>query len=685
MSQDDVTAVDSLTADSSRHYFVKPCAVSFSDAPEMSDPAFNDSSWAQLSPTLFFTDSVEKKFNGIAWFRIHVIIDSSLSEKEYAMAVSHMGASEIYLDGRLLTKFGKIGNKETSEYYDPQEKPFVFRLPAAGSHVIAIRYANFDAGKNKRIYRHNYAGMHIGVGIPHALITGTFARLWFFALAIMPLASIFLTLGFLHLCLFLFQRSIKSNYFFAVFMFFMAAIFSLPVFTIISSNPKLELFARLLLFPILFGLFISFLQSVRALFVRKRGIRFWIIIGIAAIALVLWIFDIDAFAYMFLGLLVAISFDTLYVIFQAIRQKQRGAWIIGITVLLVAGFLLTTVAIGLLQDSVDLNDSTTQGQILLLMIALAVLSIPVTMSVYLARNYAFMGRDLALRLKEVEILSEKNLQQEQEKKQLIENRKEELEKEVELRTTELQESQRQLVQQEKLASLGQLTAGIAHEIKNPLNFVTNFADLSGELLEELKTAQTDDDRASILAMLQQNLEKISEHGKRADSIVKSMLQHSRTGTGEKQPADMNKLCEEFLNLAFHGMRATVKDFNCAIEKKLDPTLPEIQVVTQDITRVLLNLLNNAFYAVRGKPDAKVSVETINKGKYVEIHVRDNGTGIPGSLVKRIFEPFFTTKPAGQGTGLGLSLSFDIIKAHNGNIEVKTASGEGTDFMITLPV
>ena len=265
------------------------------------------------------------------------------------------------------------------------------------------------------------------------------------------------------------------------------------------------------------------------------------------------------------------------------------------------------------------------------------------------------------------------------------SKNEQLEKVVNERTHELKETQSQLVQQEKLASLGALTAGIAHEIKNPLNFVNNFAELSNELLEELKTAPNEEEKNEIIVLLQQNLEKINHHGKRADGIVKSMLEHSRTGTGVKHLTDLNKLCEEYLNLAYHGMRANIADFNCAIEKNFAPNLPQVNMVQQDISRVILNLINNAFYAIKGKPDGKLLITTQIKNNFVSIHIKDNGIGMPQEVKQKIFEPFFTTKPSGQGTGLGLSLSFDIIQAHGGKIEVQSEVEKGTEFIITLPV
>ncbi|WP_373494796.1 two-component regulator propeller domain-containing protein [Aquiflexum sp.] len=278
-------------------------------------------------------------------------------------------------------------------------------------------------------------------------------------------------------------------------------------------------------------------------------------------------------------------------------------------------------------------------------------------------------------------------------------------KEIEKAYTDLKTTQTQLIQSEKMASLGELTAGIAHEIQNPLNFVNNFSEVSAELVEEIREARSErrDARAKnqesrlesekeeledeILEDIKQNLEKINHHGKRADAIVKGMLEHSRASSGEKVLTDINALADEYLRLSYHGMRAKDKSFNADFETHFDLDLPKINVVPQDIGRVLLNVINNAFQAV-GTGHALslrplVTVSTKNLGNAIEISVIDNGPGIPSSIKDKIFQPFFTTKPTGQGTGLGLSLSYDIIKAHGGELKVETIEGKGSTFTISL--
>jgi len=257
-------------------------------------------------------------------------------------------------------------------------------------------------------------------------------------------------------------------------------------------------------------------------------------------------------------------------------------------------------------------------------------------------------------------------------------------------------AERQLRHAEKMASLGELTAGIAHEIQNPLNFVNNFSEVSHELIDELQGELSTGNLSQageIAKDLKQNLEKINYHGKRADAIVKSMLQHSRSSSCKKELSDMNALAEEYLRLAYHGFRAKDKSFNAKFETRLDPAIGKVHIVPQEIGRVILNLINNAFYAVGEKkkqqfpgyePTVIVATERFN-GR-IEVRVIDNGNGIPQKVLDKIFQPFFTTKPTGHGTGLGLSLSYDIItKGHNGELKVETKEGEGSQFIISLPI
>jgi two-component system, NtrC family, sensor kinase len=305
------------------------------------------------------------------------------------------------------------------------------------------------------------------------------------------------------------------------------------------------------------------------------------------------------------------------------------------------------------------------------------------------------------------ILLEETIEELEQKRRAIEDSNSVLTKLLE----DLKAAQAQLIQAEKMASLGELIAGIAHEIQNPLNFVNNFSEVSKELIDEMndELAVGNNENAKELASdIEQNLIKIIHHGKRADSIVKSMLQHSRKSSGQKELTDINKLAEEYFRLAYHGLRSKNKEFNALLHTELDERMPHLQVVSQDIGRVLLNLINNAFYACMerqkmsrnagheksitesGAYAPTVILKTITKGNHAEISVRDNGSGIPEHIKEKIFQPFFTTKPTGEGTGLGLSLSYDIIKAHGGELKVESqhasvSEDAGTEFIITLPI
>ena len=301
------------------------------------------------------------------------------------------------------------------------------------------------------------------------------------------------------------------------------------------------------------------------------------------------------------------------------------------------------------------------------------------------------------------ILLEETIEELELKRKAIEETNVALQKTLE----DLKAAQSQLIQSEKMASLGELTAGIAHEIQNPLNFVNNFSelsvDLAGELEDEIKKPDFNIELiADLTKDIISNQEKINHHGKRASSIVKGMLEHSRKSSGTKVPTDINALADEYLRLAYHGLRAKDKSFNANMETKFDPNLPKINVVSQDIGRVILNLITNAFYAVNERskkgeygyqPTVSVSSERVDspsgvggergKGDFIQISVSDNGSGIPDAIKDKIFQPFFTTKPTGQGTGLGLSLAYDIIKAHGGELKTESEEGKGTTFTITL--
>jgi two-component system, NtrC family, sensor kinase len=313
------------------------------------------------------------------------------------------------------------------------------------------------------------------------------------------------------------------------------------------------------------------------------------------------------------------------------------------------------------------------------------------LNIYILLGGLIILLGVALGLWRRNIFKQRSLALLQKQKQETDDQKAKAEKTLE----ELKSTQAQLIQAEKMASLGELTAGIAHEIQNPLNFVNNFSEVNQELIAEMEQELDGGNLEGIRSIagdIRANEEKIAHHGRRADAIVKSMLQHSRTSAGQKEPVDINALANEYLRLSYHGLRAKDKSFNATIQTDFDPTIGKIGMIPQDIGRVLLNLYNNALYFVSEKAktpppafEPTITVSTKRLGDNADVRVKDNGMGVPQKVIDKIFQPFFTTKPAGQGTGLGLSMSYDIIKAHGGEIKVETKEGEGALFIIQLPI
>lgn len=420
---------------------------------------------------------------------------------------------------------------------------------------------------------------------------------------------------------------------------------------------------------------------------------FWLITSLLIIAYPFCIyfptFSTFYTAFIYSGLL---AFEAFRLSLSHYKQNQTGVKFITAGWLAYIMFmgLFYLIIFGILPNNVVLMN---------LFANLGLLSVPVSYSLMLAVDFAKMNRELSDKLLEVEHLS-------LEKQHFLATQNETLERQVTERTAELNQSletlkamQAQLIEREKMASLGELTAGIAHEIQNPLNFVNNFAEVSTELIDEMTEELGKGNQSEVEAIsldLKQNMEKINYHGKRASSIVKNMLEHSRTNTGLKEPTDINALIDECLRLSYHGMRGQFRNFQADYGLDLASHLPTTKVVKQDLGRVLLNLFNNAFYAVHERMKQlegtqhhdyvpKVSASSSKLDTGIEIRIKDNGTGIPEALKKKIFQPFFTTKPTGEGTGLGLSLSYEIItKGHGGSLGIESTEGVGTTFIIELP-
>ncbi|QKJ33084.1 hypothetical protein HQ865_06215 [Mucilaginibacter mali] len=506
--------------------------------------------------------------------------------------------------------------------------------------------------------------------------------------------GVFFILTILHFAIYLAYKSRKLNFYLACFTFLQSLTFIDGLMVNWRSNGLYE-FSRALFCAAAPATFAYLLFMVYGLFGYSRPPWVKWLAYLAPLITVLQFFASFGEAVL-IWYAVIIYGITIYVAIRALSDNKSGAVL----------FLIGQVTAFVFYCSFNLNSYYLGlipfvGQLVL--IDMAFLPPAIVISVLLAREFAQNNFSLQLQLKQVEELSAKNMEQEQEKQQILASQNELLEQQVNERTSELNRSltnlkaaQAQLIQAEKMASLGELTAGIAHEIQNPLNFVNNFSEVSIELLsemgEELDKGDVEEAKA-ISTDLKQNLQKINQHGKRADGIVKGMLEHSRAGSGERQLTDINQLADEFLKLAYHGMRAKDKDFNAGIVTNFAENLPKANIVQQDIGRVLLNLFNNAFYAVNEKkktegdgytPQVTITTFTPPLGGWGAI-VRDNGNGIPDAIKDKIMQPFFTTKPTGQGTGLGLSISYDIVvKGHGGKIEVQSREGEGSEFVVQIP-
>ncbi len=636
------------------------------------------------------------------------------------MSISQLGYSQVYLDGRLLATIG-------SSALDTAGAQHVIRfipLPVTDTnqHLLAVRYAfrrdpvltpNFQATPFKMSVESADNG-------PITLLAEELIKTGVSFL----LAGIFGTLALLH---FLFYRANKTQQVNKLLGWEMLA------FAISFGSRRFGNFANTLTtisvldivssFAMLAGLLLL-LTAIYQYLKLRRG---WFYYGITSLLVVNLLYELIigpmpyALDIVCMVLLLAEYVRISWIGRQRKDDDSRLPWVSLRTALYcMLALVLTVVIVGVVVGvtskggNINIRLGWLTG-IVFLITLLGLLSFPVGLSLSLVRDYGRTYQSLADKLREVEELSARTVAQEQEKQQLLARQNETLEHLVSERTaaldqslTDLRATQAQLIQREKLASLGELTAGVAHEIQNPLNFVNNFSDVSVELLTELEQEQerpvTERDaelEKEILGDIKQNISKTSHHGQRAASIVRGMLQHSRSSAGQREPTDLNALTDEYLRLAYHGLRrsdvsAKDKIVEVNLVTHFNSDLPAVPVVPQDIGRVLMNLFTNAFYAVQERAQVCVSqsgtyrptvtVTTEQVGDMVRIRVHDNGTGIPDEVRSKLFQPFFTTKPTGKGTGLGLSLSYDIIvKGHGGTIELQSKPDTFTEFVISLPL
>jgi signal transduction histidine kinase len=646
-------------------------------------------------------------WSGYGWFRVRLTAVEDFYHQPWFFYFFSWGAAEVYIDGELIRSYGRFS---TDPGQEQRFNPSAQLLPAIAlaprdTHVVAVRYSYHPAQRYKRIMGDMSANFGFGIGFLNqsyneGMSTGAKINARVLHLAVGVLLLVTLLHGFLF---YRFPRQ-RSNLLIAI-ITFLLFLHALVAFSDVYWQPdRLMVYYLNYGFLLLIMLILTLLPfTITELFDIKdlqwtRWIPLLLVSTIPIIA-----FQLSAITFYFIGaVLILVLSCSVYALVKAKRQKKGGVGFVAF------GFLgLPLVAFVL--NIWDNMFSGTAWEFFSIGVIMIYLIIPVGITLFtsyqMSRLYSEMERMVDDRTAEL--------------KQSLHN---------------LEAAQSQLIQQEKLASLGQLTAGIAHEIKNPLNFVNNFAELSIELIDELRaelqspgeagtmpggsSAATTESPATsgltgadenphqkaysagllsvinpLIDDVETNLRKIHEHGSRADRIVKSMLLHSRGGSGRMEPTDLNSMVKEYVNLAFHGMRASSEPFDVTLDVVLDPQIKEVKMMPEEFSRVILNLCNNAFDAMREKLkelgrssyQPVLNVTTSAEGGQIMISVRDNGPGISDDLKDKILQPFFTTKKGTAGTGLGLSITHDVIKAHGGSIQIADADGGGAVFTVIIPV
>jgi two-component system, NtrC family, sensor kinase len=661
--------------------------------PAWARPDLNTTGWKSMKPTEISKKLADKNGRIEGWFRLKIRLDSSFDGMPLFLDVFSWGAADLYVDGKLFRSYGNTGIKgQTFTGTVPStNRPLSFiHLVLGKEHLIAIHFVNYIRSFPLNLIAGEYLWLQPLLNGP--IFTPNNYD-FFHELAIYEIiwttVCIILSLLF---WLLIFQNPRQRNLRLIAFCSTCFALSTLLRY-IEDQNGDILLpsFLTISIIESLFTVLMvtSTLLILACVFTNKASRRLVILLSLITI---IAFYDrlISNSPTVLIICMAAVIVIALYYVISSWKTLKGAQWAI------VAGVLITLFWVFLWVILTLLKIEALPARInypFLIVEAGIYLSFPFSLLVYVSLRFREIIRDVRENARKVVEVTE-------EKRQQALNQQTILKEQVKERTAELSQSlenlkatQSQLIQSEKMASLGELTAGIAHEIQNPLNFVNNFSEVNTELIEE---ADQEIDKGNIsevktiLNDIKENEEKINHHGKRADAIVKGMLQHSRSSSGVKEPTDINALADEYLRLAYHGLRAKDKTFNATMKTDYDQSIGTINIVPQDIGRVILNLITNAFYAVTEKknqqtesfePTVTVSTKRINSK--AEIKVRDNGNGIPQKILDKIFQPFFTTKPTGQGTGLGLSLSYDIVKGHGGELNVDTKEGEYTEFTILL--
>jgi two-component system, NtrC family, sensor kinase len=684
------------------------------DNPDWAKKEFIDTDWSRIDPNQEIAKLPEMFDNDIKWLRIQLEVKSQLKSL-VGIAVNQAGASEIYLNGKLIHRFGNFDiDPHKVIAYDPLSIPIHLPIDSIGSYTLAIRYRLQPKIKYTTIFgltKNNLFKATL-VDLVTTLHQQRSFNAYYKGLDIFIIGSI-LMLFIFHLALYIYQRDNKTLLLLVIYLFGSTMIRVLKI--IGQSEHFIEnRFFILNMSNALIPVVVVLLTTVVYRMAKVRFDKYYYILIVYEISYILVSVSTYGKPYQTFMLLVGTLygfFILIRLVIKGLNKGIKGFTLFGVFISInIIGLILITSVILAFNYGISPtghNDLTIglSPYVVDVIFTFASISVPIGLSLFIGIENRETNIELSNQLALNEQLKDQAIKQEIEKQHILENQNELLEAQVTERTSELHQSletlkstQAQLIQSEKMASLGELTAGIAHEIQNPLNFVNNFSELSVDLVKELKeeTEKSELDKNLILELaadLSQNQEKINHHGKRASDIVKGMLEHSRKSTGEKSLVDINALCDEYLRLAFHGYKAKDKSFNAGFETHFDPNLPKIEIISQDMGRVILNLISNAFWAVNDKkiktgdsdfrPTVIVSTKTLDS--CIEISIKDNGNGIPEDIKDKIYQPFFTTKPTGQGTGLGLSLSYDIIKAHGGELKVETKEGAGSAFIVLLKI
>lgn len=647
------------------------------------------SHWVKLKPSELSVKNVDDSGKIEGWFRIRLTLDSSLTDRSFFWYKTSFEAVDLYVDGKLVHSYGTLEDNIGYEpYLNFDSPPVPADLNPAKDHLIAVHFLESTFLFPKRL-KSQLSGPWTFLSLTGQDFYAKWESDKTEALISQAIVlSLCIVLSFFFWILVWQNQKDSTLLLIAIFstLFTVALLAGILATEQVSFHNWWIYFASFILF--IFVTMGILPLVVSQIFTHKVSTSLkWIffgqvLFGIANMSII-W-----AKVPLLISAIICFSI-CIYFIYANWKTLRGAQWAIVGGIVLMLVLLMSTLLSLIFQISIPAIRQIFG------------LPLPLSMLIYVSIRFREM-------LTEVQINADEVVKIAAEKQALLESQNEILEDQVKSRTKELTQSlqnlkntQAQLIQSEKMASLGELTAGIAHEIQNPLNFVNNFSEINSELIDEMqselkrgKFQEVED----ISNDIKENEEKIKQHGKRADAIIKNMLQHSRSNSGEKQLTDINALCDEYLRLAYHGYLAKDQSFNGEIRLDLDSSLPKIKVVPQDIGRVLLNLINNAFQACTernrstdlvqygdGAYIPQVTVSTKKLVNQIEITVSDNGPGIPDEIKDKIFQPFFTTKPTGQGTGLGLSLSYDIVsKGHSGEIKVHTSKGEGSEFIVLIP-